>query len=404
MKILFLTPQFPYPLDNGGKIGALNGIEPLSKYNNLTVLSFSENASDAAGLAFYAKKIPEVNFEEPIKHKVHIRQDILQMSKVMIKDLILGHPYMMEKFQNKEMYKKIDRILKNEKFDLIWIDYLNMAPYGAYIKKHHRKSYKHIVFKNHNIEYQLFLQESNKRKGIIKKIIAREAQILKQKEMEYIQDAEIVFTVCQNDTDYFLDYQKNTYTMLPTYDIKPYRALLTDTPAVLYIGNLSWKPNVDGMKWFLDKVWPIVKEKCPEASLDIIGSGADISEFSDYSQVNYKGYVEDISGIYSEYRVFIVPLFEGSGIRIKILEAFNEDIAVVATTRSCKTIGHLNNELCMEDDENRFADAVLKLLSDNEFNNKVRHRAKQFMQNYFSLESRQKEIQKILEDRFNDRK
>ena len=79
--------------------------------------------------------------------------------------------------------------------------------------------------------------------------------------------------------------------------------------------------------------------------------------------------MKDISGVYEDKMVFIVPLFEGSGIRIKILEAFDNEVPVVSTSIGCGTIGAIDGEqLIVADDKDEFAKGVIKLLQDEKLN------------------------------------
>ncbi len=104
--------------------------------------------------------------------------------------------------------------------------------------------------------------------------------------------------------------------------------------------------------------------------------------------------MKDISGVYEDKMVFIVPLFEGSGIRIKILEAFDNEVPVVSTSIGCGTIGAIDGEqLIVADDKDEFAKGVIKLLQDEKLNKEIRKNAKEFLQNKYSLTKRQEEFE-----------
>ena len=100
---------------------------------------------------------------------------------------------------------------------------------------------------------------------------------------------------------------------------------------------------------------------------------------------------------YQSHAVFIVPVWGGSGIRIKILEAFNNEIAVVSTSVGCSTMKAVDGtHLPIADDEEQFANAILQLLEDNDLCKKICASEKEYFKENFSIESRIVEFKKLL--------
>lgn len=396
--ILFLTTQFPYPLDNGGKIGAFNGLSVISKNNKVTVLSFAEYTSDFLEAEKYFKDIlPNVTFIKPIKHDIHIRKKPLKLAWAILKGITNNIPYAIAKFQNRDMTKAIDNVIKKQHWDLVFIDYINMCGYGRYIKAHYKEYFDYYIFKDHNKEYELVEQESKKHTGIKKIILEADSQRTLMYEKKEAQEANIVYSVCDNNTEFLRKFNSNAHSMLPTYAIKKEkveRYPKKNTHKILFLGGLSWKANFDGLKWFVEDVFPIVRQNVSQASLTVVGGGLNYNPFEGKEGIEYLGYMKDISGVYEDKMVFIVPLFEGSGIRIKILEAFDNQVPVVSTSIGCDTIGATNGEhLIVADNKDEFARGVIKLLKDENLNRELREKAKIFLQNKYSLTTRQEEFE-----------
>lgn len=395
--ILFLTTQFLYPLDNGGKIGAFNGLSVISKDNKVTVLSFSEDMSRfSEGKQYFEKVLPNVTFVEPIKQDVHIRKKPFKLAKAILAGAITDVPYAISKFRNKKMISTINQIIKSRHWNLVFIDYINMCEYGKYIRDHYKDSFDYYVFKDHNKEFELVEQEAKKYSGIRKKILMADSKRTLKYETKEIRAADLVYSVCEENTDFLRRHNPNSYTMLPTYETNKDESTrrLKNTYKILYIGGLSWQANLDGLKWFVDEVLPIIHKEIPQASLTVIGGGLEHNPFEGESGVEYLGYVKDISGVYDDKMVFIVPLFEGSGIRIKILDAFDNQIPVVSTSIGCDTIGATNyKHLIVANDKNEFAEGVIWLLRDENLNYEIRRSAKEFLKNKFSLTKRQEEFE-----------
>ena len=399
MSTLFITTQFPFPLDNGGKIGAYNGISVVSNNNDdVTVLSFTEERDTVEkGIQYFKRIFDKVIFKDPIDHDVHIRNKPLKLISTMLRSYMTGTPYVSAKFVNKKMFRLIDECFKDTRYDVIFIDYLNMYPYAKYIKKHFSSQYKKMVFKNHNIEFEIVEHEYHKQSGWKKWLLGFEWKRTKQYELQAIKENKLVFTVCDENSDYFKKYNQNVYSMKPTYNVSEMNRPLVPQKSILYIGNISWEANMNGLKWFIDNVWEKIKMREPDAVLNIVGSGECENPFQSIDGVNMLGYVDDLNELYQTHRVFIVPLFEGSGIRIKILEAFDNGIPVVSTHLACDTIGAAHGEeLFIADSAEDFSNAVLHLMESDATNKSMTQLAKEFLKEHYSLSARCEEYQELL--------
>lgn len=397
MRILFITTQFPYPLDNGGKIGAFNGLNVLSDYE-VHLLSFSEQDEYIEnGQRFLSEKFPSLMIEKVIHQDIHIKNNLFKLAHAILKSYLGSAPYMITKFENKEMYKAIDEVLMDKYFDFIFIDYLNMNNYGEYIRNKHRDKFGKYILKDHNIEYEIFKQTSDKYpwyKRILTDPIWKKT---KEYEERSVRNADIVFSVCDENTEYFKAFNNNSYSMKPTLDMKLVKTRVKHNHKMLYIGNLSWGANLDGLKWFVSGVMPLIKSKYSDAELAIVGSGNAENPFSDLPEIKWIGFVEDITKIYDEYEVFIVPLFEGSGIRIKILDAFNYEIPVVSTSLACNSIGCIDGDhIMIADTEEEFAGKVITLLEDDALRKSLISKAKSLLETEYTLEVRKSEVRRIL--------
>lgn len=402
IKTLFITPQFPFPLDNGGKIGALNGIITTSSIGELVVLSFTEEPSVVReGISYYSSRLKNVSFIKPIFHNIHIRKKYFKLIKTLLIDEIFGIPYVSAKYINHNMLRCIDEMFKvNKYWNLIFVDYLNMAFYGNYIRNKYRSQYDKLILKDHNIEYEIVEQAAKNSKGIKKWYLFREARKTENYEKVEIKNADLVYSVCNTNTEYMLKYNERSYTMLPSFEMIKTKKKCQDSACnLLYIGNLSWEANREGIRWFIDKVFPYICKKYKDAKLTIVGGGLDFNPYANNKNINYLGYVKDLTNIYDDQLVFVVPLFEGSGIRIKILEAFNNEIAVVSTKIGCETVGATDKEeIMIADNEMEFVSAIEELIESKTYRNTIITNAKAFLMKNYSIESRQAEYIKIIKE------
>jgi succinoglycan biosynthesis protein ExoO len=131
---------------------------------------------------------------------------------------------------------------------------------------------------------------------------------------------------------------------------------------VLFVGS-NTAPNVVGLRWFVETVWPDIRAAMPDAVLRVAGSVAAAFPTAPDGVV-FLGRVDDLAALYKEAGVVISPLLQGSGLKIKLIEALGQGKAIVATPKTVQGIeAAIGDILPVTDDAAAFADAVLKLLS-----------------------------------------
>jgi len=119
--------------------------------------------------------------------------------------------------------------------------------------------------------------------------------------------------------------------------------------------------------WFVREVLPLILARQPRARLVIAGSDPPPSHtYADYSaNLEMQGFVEDVREPLSRYAVFVCPVLSGSGVRVKLLEAFAAGIPVVSTTIGAEGLARKHGEFCLlTDTPSEFADGVLRLFED----------------------------------------
>lgn len=165
---------------------------------------------------------------------------------------------------------------------------------------------------------------------------------------------------------------------------------IPQAPRVIFVGFLPHTPNEEGLRWFLEKVWPLVERDEPGARLTVIGAGASNAMLGlmHDSGVEYRGFVEDLRAVYAQSRVYVAPIFTGGGIRTKILEAMTAGVPVVSSTFAPLGLGTQDGEhLLASDTPAGYAAHVLRLLRDNALWRRLRRRGRSFIESHYSLQS-----------------
>lgn len=161
----------------------------------------------------------------------------------------------------------------------------------------------------------------------------------------------------------------NRLEVVPNSIEVPEETNIRQIPEMLFVGNLSYKPNYQSMLWFIDEILPKIREKVSDAQLTVAGS--DPPEFLQtrcrQAGVNLEANPPDIGELYKRAGLVIVPIQLGSGTRIKILEAGAYGLPVVSTAKGAEGLGFKNGQelLIAAENSDDFAATCLKLLSDS---------------------------------------
>jgi glycosyltransferase involved in cell wall biosynthesis len=206
-------------------------------------------------------------------------------------------------------------------------------------------------------------------------------------ELETLPDCDQVQVCTPENRDYLLSFLPDLAPKLrdglragidtARYEFRPCdREPLT----MLFVGSFRHTPNRIALEWFVTHVLPLILEKQPAARLEMVGSDAPPAHtFGGASHaLDMLGYVEDVREPLSRYSVFVCPILSGSGVRVKLLEAFAAGIPVVSTTVGAEGLARKNGEFCsLADTPEAFAESVLALMANPPMASEMAGRARQ---------------------------
>ena len=136
---------------------------------------------------------------------------------------------------------------------------------------------------------------------------------------------------------------------------------------MLFLGSFRHLPNQEALVWLFNEVLPRIQERGPSTRLIVIGSDPPPRHSLPKTSGNVEliGFVNDIREALAKYAVFVCPILSGSGVRVKLLEAFAAGIPVVSTRIGAEGLAANDGEICrLSDDPEGFAQAILDVLRD----------------------------------------
>lgn len=366
-KILFLTHLYPYPPNEGGKIVSYNTLKYLSKYGH-----------EVTVCTFYSEK--EDREEIPLDIDLHlIPVDYANTLKGAFFNLFSTLPYNMQKYIKREMLDKVFEIIKQKKIDLVYVDHLHMAYYGKIIKKAFPQL--NVVLRQHNVESQIMKRVAQQeRNPLLKKYYELQYVRLYRYESEVVNYYNECFMITKEDLELMKNMNKDVkLSILPagidTTKYKPMNTKLVSNPTITFLGSMKWLPNINGIEWFMENVFPSLVKKIPDIKFYIVGKNPP-EKFKVYKKkyannIEITGFVEDERPYIATADVFIVPLNIGGGMRIKILNALAMKKAVVTTSIGAEGIELKDGSMVVADSPEDFLNSIIKLIKDKEFSSKI---------------------------------
>ncbi len=361
LKILQLSPQFPFPMTDGGKIGIANIFKEYSALGHKITLCAYSDLNIAAEYLTEAEKYGEI---EIIIHSTRNTPKRILCSLFNKKSL-----YTSKHISDKAL-EQFEKIATSAEFDVIHCDHSAMMPVALHLKN---KFNIPIALRLHNIEWTIWYRYASVLNNFHPKkwFISSQGKKLKRDETVYYQAADVCFAITEEDKIRALEMSPNSNVCVASAGVNIEEWNIVDNiektnNTMVLATNYDWVHNVDGVIWFIENVLPLVQEIYPDATLQLIGKNPP-AIFNNYSGggVEVLGFVPSVKEYLSKANVYIAPLFVGGGIRIKILEAMAMKLPVMATPVSAEGIKAGEEDgLYVSDNVQISADYINQLFSD----------------------------------------
>jgi len=172
-----------------------------------------------------------------------------------------------------------------------------------------------------------------------------------------------------------------------------------DPRMIVHVGGGGLQTSMPGLIWFRERVFPLIKKRCPEARLEFVGRMPEPPPFRVGDDVIVHGFVDEVLPYLHGAAVFVVPLFVGGGIRIKILNALATGNAIVSTPVGCEGLPVVDGEhLLVAEKEEPFADCVCRLLEDQALRGRFCDAGRALVEERFSWPQIAAELERLLRE------
>lgn len=391
-KILFIEPFIPYPLTHGGAQAIFNGIQAVKDSYEVYVIALWEATIEQIK-GFQAKVgedvhvLPQKHIKKRAVHLPVLNRLILSLyyrshsNRFVDKKIDSFELMTQESLPEETFLEYVNSVIEKENIGIVEVEMPMMMSMVLSLPSSIKKIYVHheLRFVRNQLEMKVDGENLYRKSAI---------EVNKILEINLLNKYDAIITLSPVDADKL----KQAGVIVPIYSsfatvstkskISHYKAV---QKKLSFVGPEFHVPNQEGMKWFLDKCWPLLLHKDPEYTLQIIGNWKEetrckVSE--KYRNVSFTGYVDNLhNAMFGS--IMIVPITIGSGIRMKILEAAANGIPFVSTSVGVEgLLFHTGTDCFIADDPNSFTSSILKLQNISLANNFIDNALKTILTHY----------------------
>ncbi len=382
MKLVIITPRVPDILDKGDKLRIYHQIKYLSKFHKIYLICLEKKKDEKINIEKYIYKLYTFNTTK-----------LERLINVFYHSFFKKKPIQVSYYYSFKTQKKIDTLIKIINPDWIYCQLIRSSEYC--------KFYKHNKVLDYMDSFSLGLKRRESiSSGLMKYLIQFEYNRVKQYEKNIFNFFNHHTIISDFDKNHIEHTDKEKIFVVPNGINTNYfkKNNLKINKKILFVGNMSYPPNVLAAKYICEKVFPIINKKEHDFEIIIAGSNPN-SEVKNLKNINSKikvtGFVDDIRTVYNDACIFIAPMFIGSGLQNKLLEAMSMKIPCITTEIANKSLKATKNEIIIAYNEIDFANSCIKLLNNSRKRFELGENGYNFVKNKFSWQKSTKLINNL---------
>jgi len=349
LSVLFVSPYPLLPPVHGGAVFMNATVRELARLSELHLLCMLEHPSQREAQEEVARLCASAEF---------------LVRRGPTSSLASPRPNEVREFADDDFQWLIDRQIYTRRVDVIQLEYTHLAQYAGRYRR-----LASVLFE-HDISFQSIGRGVGAGGGGSRLKAGFEYLRTLRYELGVLPRMDRIQVCSRENKEYLASFLPKLENRIETglragIDTGSYcfRAQGREPSTMLFLGSFRHPPNLAALEWFLEKVLPLVTAECPAARLVVVGSGMPAAHsLPQSSAIELRGRVEDAREPLGRYSLFVCPVLSGSGVRVKLLEAFAAGIPAVSTTLGAEGLTRTDGELCaLADEPAAFAGQIVDL-------------------------------------------
>lgn len=388
MNLLWISQNIPYP----PKTGVLQ--------RNYNLLREASRLADVYLLAVFKRDIlpGEYDLEEAKRElgklcrRIEVVHLPIESSRIALYGMALSSlfthdPLSVNWVKSAGMRQQLRQLINEVKFDLVHFDTISLATYRDEVGRTPK------ILNHHNIESHLLKRRTLFEKNPLKRLYyALEGNKLERYERAACAEFDTNFTVSELDKQRLLELVPNARAnvMANGVDVDYFKP--DGTAAVpgnlLMASGMNWFPNRDAVLHMCNDIWPLLVQQVPQLSWTIVGASPpqEVLDLATHDpRVTVTGFVDDVRPYLSQAEIYLCPMRDGGGTRVKILDALAMGKAIVSTSMACEGINVTRGKnVLFADSPREFVDQIQRLHNDPALRQELGREARKFVIDNYS--------------------
>jgi glycosyltransferase involved in cell wall biosynthesis len=394
MRILWVSHIIPYPPKSGVHLRSYNLLRAVAMQNEVDLVAFvqepwleifyksREEAIEDCGrhLRQFCRSVRFVSIEKLARPLGKVR--------TALEGLFFPECYTIRWLQGNAAWKLFADLSQSETYDLVHFDTLSLAPFRPLFSK------IPATLGHHNVESQILHRRAQNEASWLKRLYFNQES---RRVRSY--EARVAYSFGKHIACSELDCERlraiapriSAVTIPNGVDVEYFcpSGIAPTNKSLIFVGSLNWYPNVDAVLFLLGEVWPLLQARVPDARLDIVGSAPPASVLrlaASLTNVRVHGFVNDVRPLIEGAAVYVCPIRDGGGTKLKLLDAFAMEKCVVAHPISCEGIKVISQRhVLLAETASAFADSIQTVLENRTLRESLGKAARELVVNSYSF-------------------
>lgn len=386
MKVSIVCSRFPYPIEKGDKLRMFHQIRELSAAMDIQLIALSHDRINSVDENILRKYCREVKV---------IRLNKMRQKSSLAFNVFTHLPFQVKYFYDPLIKRSVQAAILNYNPDVIYCQLIRSAEYVKAMPFPKVLDYMDAF----SLNYARRISEQN---PLMRIVYREEVKRLKTYEEKIAAKFDELTIISAQDREALTQLDKGKVKLVSNgvdaeyFHPSPHNS---EKLKLLFVGNMGYEPNDIAAHYILDKIYPAIRKIIPEIEILIAGARPSRSLLKYQSDtVHITGWIDDIRVAYNEGGIFIAPLFSGSGLQNKILEAMAMELPVITTSIVNNSIGVHKDNFIEANDVEEFVRGIVKLSKDKGLRKELGDKGREFVLQHFTWKATTHKLKVVLED------
>ena len=407
LRVLWLSHLVPFPPKSGALLRSYNLLRAVASRHDVDLVAFVQEPLLRTFYPTLSAALADCRSNlEPICRSVAFLP-IEKLSRpwgqirTVAETLLMKDGYMANWLRSAAAELKLKELCESGTYDVAHFDFEGLAQYRVLCRD------TPVTLGHHNAESHMMLRRADNAKNVLGKWYFRqEGQRLARFERRIASQFAAHVTCSDLDSDRLRPIMPDARMVnIPNgVDVAYFfpQAIAERPHSLVFVSSMSWYPNVDAILFLLREIWPRVISEFPSAHLDVIGANPPASvrqSAESYTNVTLHGFVDDIRSLVGSASLYVCPVRDGGGTKLKVLDALAMGKCIVAHPIACEGIAvSPGRDVVFADTAEEFARSIGSLLRDSDTRRALGSSARELAVSHYSFASIGSDFTDLLEN------